>query len=308
MPTSTSLNFFSSSQHSPSSSSPATSRTPLHVTNTWSNSTAAMWNHVRISLHWNVDTGRFYSFKEPHADSSTTNSYSSLDKRTSKTNASAPVSADSSAATTATGGRNTNSTNYAADEDTILEQRHAQNKNKLLMLLQLEQVLADRGARQAQWQALKEEFFVALVRRQIQRATSSPKPSITTPLPKRTWRLNSTLLDLQEYYRKLDACIQELEDRNEIIELEGFKQLVIRELQERAEAKEQHRKHLQVVHGQLMQRFLMEEWRIREGWSNSHHDWIAISNEDSILANSTRLVEQDEDMDGSEWVLCEYYN
>jgi hypothetical protein len=193
-------------------------------------------------------------------------------------------------------------------------QRKSQQKNKVLMLLQLEQVAAERKSLREGWRILREEFFLEVFRSRI--------------LHRRTIRLRKfreideriqnqrrviakkPLLDLEEYYRKFDSCLEELHDRNEIMELEAFKQLVIREIEERAEAQKVYREHLKVVHGQLMQKFIVDELiqgglysgPARRRPRETLDEWIHISDD---IQDQRNTIPQNPG-EGSEWVVCDF--
>ena len=121
-----------------------------------------------------------------------------------------------------------------------------------------------------------------------------------------------SLRDLAEFYRKFDACIEELHDRNEIMELEAFKQLVIHEVEERAEALQQFRERLKIVHGQLMQKFIVDE--LIEGGLYAEpmqkkrqretlNEWVQVGEGIKGPGNnqiSENLAER------SEWVFCDF--
>lgn len=213
---------------------------------------------------------------------------------------------------------------------TAKDQHDSQKKNKVLMLLQLEQVLATRSAIQEKWDTLRTEFFVELVRRQLHRKQiRNQKIELLERMQRQRRRqiqMDSNILELEEFYRKFDICLEELHERNDIMELEGFKQLVIREVEERAEAVELFRERLKVVHGQLMQRFIVDE--LIEGGlydgpkrrkplprEEMLYEWVHVEDEDNYLPTTTttgvstiHFEEQvdDEEEEGSEWVVCDF--
>jgi hypothetical protein len=193
-------------------------------------------------------------------------------------------------------------------------QRKSQQKNKVLMLLQLEQLAAERTAIREAWRTLREEFFLEVFRsRIVHRRTIrlrtlgeideriQTQRSVVPGLP---------LLDLEEYYRKFDSCLEELHDRKEIMELEAFKQLVIREIEERAEAQQVFREHLKVVHGQLMQKFIVDDLiqgglysaRAQRRPRETLDEWIHIS--DDIQDQRNTIPRKPGE--GSVWVVCDF--
>jgi len=202
-----------------------------------------------------------------------------------------------------------------AAEQVVLEkrQRKSQQKNKVLMLLQLEQVLAQRSSLRQRRQILMQGYFVEVLRRRIKhrrtilfRKLEALDRRIKTK--RQQQQPEKQLLDLEGYYRKFDSCLEELHDRNDIMELEGFKQLVIREVEERAEALQIFQERLKVVHGQLMQKFIVDE--LIEGGLYSGprrpketlNEWIHISEDFSDQRNAISNSPEE----GSEWVVCEF--
>lgn len=194
-------------------------------------------------------------------------------------------------------------------------QRKSQQKNKVLMLLQLEQIAAQRTALREAWRVLREELFLEVFRsRIVHRRTIRLRKlrEIDERMQQERRGLpEQPLLDLEEYYRKFDSCLEELQDRNEIMELEAFKQLVIREVEEQAEAKQEFRERLKVVHGQLMQKFIVDELiqgglysgepTQRRPTRETLDEWIHIS-DDSDPRNT---IPQNPG-EGSEWVVCDF--
>ncbi len=194
-----------------------------------------------------------------------------------------------------------------------LRQRKSQQKNKVLMLLQLEQVTAMRTAMRNQWQTLRKDIFLEVAKRRTSQLKIQRLRRIQDLDDRiRTQRrviLNKSLVPLQEFYRKFDACLDELHDRNEIIELEAFKQLVIREVEERAEAVHDSRERMKIVHGQLMQKFIVKE--LIEGGLYSQptiidenlHEWIQVGDQ----CRGPIHVVTDSSDDRSEWVVCDFF-
>ena len=72
--------------------------------------------------------------------------------------------------------------------------------------------------------------------------------------------------ELEDFYVRYDDVMSELLDRMELIELHGFKQLVIQDLSERSVAVQSHQSRLQLVLRELMQKFVIDEL-IEEGYS-----------------------------------------
>ena len=222
------------------------------------------------------------------------------------------------------------------------KQRKSQQKNKVLMLLQLEQVTTQRILLKDKWRDIQRDLVIEVERRTTSRGSSYRIPLALDRIDQRTRprRLplsdsnnyndyNDRILDdLANFYRRFDACLDELHERNEIMDLEAFKQLVIREVQERAEALDKFRERLKVVHGQLFQKFIVdeliegglyhdtllmglaarrrvtpneiwnEEWiEIDEGPNHHHHQDVEEDPRNAIA---------DKPGEGSEWVVCDF--
>lgn len=206
-----------------------------------------------------------------------------------------------------------------SEQQRVLEkrQRKSQQKNKVLMLLQLEQVAMQRNAlRQSRRRMLRDELFVKVMQgrikhRRMVRLRKLEEMDARIQTRRRARTEEQPLRDLEEYYRKFDTCLEELEDRNEIMELEAFKQLVIREVEERAEALQVFRERLKVAHGQLMQKFIVDE--LIEGGlylrprrsKETLNEWIDI-NEDDIDHQRDASAPLNSSDDGSEWVVCDF--
>jgi len=168
----------------------------------------------------------------------------------------------------------------------IHEQRKSQQKNKVLMLLQLEQMTTEKHHIKDKWRRIRIQICTVIKERHERLQDDSPSSSQhfwkrfeeqqrqrrrSRLYPCRETKDNKNnsvthykeehciLQDLADYYRRFDLCLEELHERNEIIDLEAFKQLVIREVEERAEALHRFRERLKVVHGQLMQKFIIDE-------------------------------------------------
>lgn len=195
-------------------------------------------------------------------------------------------------------------------------QRKSQQKNKVLMLLQLEQVATMRATVRQRRRALREDLVQA-VGKSRKRKRRLPQLQRLRELDERieTHRkhvsLDKSLIDLAEFYRKFDACIEELHDRNEIMELEAFKQLVIREVEERAEALQKFRERLKIVHGQLMQKFIVDE--LIEGGlyieptqkkrqRETLNEWVKVG--EGIMGQRNQFSENSAER--SDWVFCDF--
>jgi hypothetical protein len=195
-----------------------------------------------------------------------------------------------------------------------MRQRKSQQKNKVLMLLQLEQVTSMRTRIKERWRELRTEVLAEVKRRQTyesQRTRIKNLETVDAQTRARSRRLpENPILALSEYYRRFDTCLDELQERNEIMDLEAFKQLVIREVQDRADALNKFRERLKVVHGQLMQKFIVEELiegglytgpsgrRPNEIWN----EWIEIDED----INDPRNAIAENPGEGSEWVVCDF--
>ena len=204
-------------------------------------------------------------------------------------------------------------------ESTMAVERHqrkSQQKNKVLMLLQLEQVAIMRAALRARKQALRQDVVQAVIKsrktkRRIPRLQKLRE--LDERIRKHRHRLSRerALLDLAEFYSKFDACIEELHDRNEIMELEAFKQLVIREVEERAEALQNFRERLKIVHGQLMQKFIVDELieggLYAEPTRKKRHremlnEWVQVDEG----SKGQRNQNSENSAERSEWVVCDF--
>ena len=203
-------------------------------------------------------------------------------------------------------------------ESTMVVERHqrkSQQKNKVLMLLQLEQVATMRATVRQRRRALREDLVQA-VSRSRKRKRRLPQLQRLRELDERieTRRkqvsLDKSLIDLTEFYRKFDACIEELHDRNEIMELEAFKQLVIREVEERAEALQKFRERLKIVHGQLMQKFIVDdliegglytEPTQKKRQRETLNEWVKVG--EGIMGQRNRFSENSAER--SDWVFCD---
>lgn len=203
-------------------------------------------------------------------------------------------------------------------ESTMVVERHqrkSQQKNKVLMLLQLEQVATMRATVRQRRRALREDLVQA-VSRSWKRKRRLPQLQRLRELDERieTRRkqvsLDKSLIDLTEFYRKFDACIEELHDRNEIMELEAFKQLVIREVEERAEALQKFRERLKIVHGQLMQKFIVDdliegglytEPTQKKRQRETLNEWVKVG--EGIMGQRNRFSENSAER--SDWVFCD---
>ena len=120
--------------------------------------------------------------------------------------------------------------------------------------------------------------------------------------------------ELATFYLRFDTCLAELFERNEIMDLEAFKQLVIREIQERGDSLNDYRERMKVVHGQLMQKFIVDEL-IEGGLYDSSSEPPCRRRENEIL---NEWIDIDQDFydprnaiaehpgDGSEWVVCDF--
>jgi hypothetical protein len=172
---------------------------------------------------------------------------------------------------------------------------------------ELREVTAAMTAARAKWPTVRRAFFVALWMREIRmRLTGQRKTKEESSTPRlKTKSMNEKLKNLEEFYRKFDAVVEELEDRTDLIELEGFKQLVIREIAERSEALRKFQERLKLVQGQLIQKFviddLVEEGLIplesssRDEMDEKVLDWEYVDNYSDLEGYQ----------DGSEWVICE---
>lgn len=206
-----------------------------------------------------------------------------------------------------------------ACESTMAMERHqrkSQQKNKVLMLLQLEQVATMRAALRERRQVLKQDLVQASIQRRKTKRIRSRLQRLRElderiQAKQRQSSIETYLLDLSEFYRKFDACIEELHDRNEIMELEAFKQLVIREVEERAEALQKFRERLKIVHGQLMQKFIVDELieggLYTEPMQKKRHretlnDWVQVG--EGI--NGQRNPAPANSAERSEWVFCDF--
>jgi hypothetical protein len=195
-----------------------------------------------------------------------------------------------------------------------IHQRRSQQKNKVLMLLQLEQVTSVRNSLRERWGELRKDV-IAEVERAKTNESYQNKIRKLQGIDERTWiqrrRLpENPILELAAYYRRFDACLHELHERNEIMDLEAFKQLVIREVQERAEALNKFRERLKVVHGQLMQKFIVDELiegGLFTGPSRRRpkeilDEWIEIDDD----LNDPRNAIAEKPGEGSEWIVCDF--
>ena len=235
------------------------------------------------------------------------------------------------------------------------------------MLLQLEQVATERTILKEKWRDIQRDLVAEVDRRTTTTGTTPRRQSHTTGQEEATsYRIsqqtldifdpqsrarrlspsldphlndqphphNSILDDLADFYRRFDACLDELHERNEIMDLEAFKQLVIREVQERAEALNKFRERLKVVHGQLFQKFIVDELiegglyhkndddhrmmglssaRRRRPNTNEiwNEEWIEIDerltlNHHDGLDDDPRNAIADKPGEGSEWVVCDF--
>ena len=228
------------------------------------------------------------------------------------------------------------------------------------MLLQLEQVATERTILKEKWRDIQRDLVAEVDRRTTTTGTTPRRQSHTTGQEEATsYRIsqqtldifdpqsrarrlspsldphlndqphphNSILDDLADFYRRFDSCLDELHERNEIMDLEAFKQLVIREVQERAEALNKFRERLKVVHGQLFQKFIVDELiegglyqknddqsaRRRRPNTNEiwNEEWIEIDerltlNHHDGLDDDPRNAIADKPGEGSEWVVCDF--
>lgn len=198
-----------------------------------------------------------------------------------------------------------------------IQQRKSQQKNKVLMLLQLEQISGERNVLRQRWIAIRQNLIVEALRRQTQESQRIIMGMIQA-LEERIW-INrhalpeNSIRELVAFYLRFDTCLAELHERNEIMDLEAFKQLVIREIQERGDSLNDYRERLKVVHGQLMQKFIVDE--LIEGGLYDSSELPSRRRQNEIL---NEWIDIDQDFhdprnaiaeypgDGSEWVVCDF--
>jgi hypothetical protein len=160
-----------------------------------------------------------------------------------------------------------------------------------------------------QWRALTQAVFIETANRKLKKRRSK-KLGKAKNLPSKKAQIESVeddplrFSDLEEFYQKYDVVMEDLDDRRELVELQGFKQLVIEELFNRSEAWQQFQLRVKLVQHELMQKFVIDEL-IEEGFiiapesSSSHNDdddeserleWVSVNGPYEFT---------------DEWVMCD---
>ena len=111
---------------------------------------------------------------------------------------------------------------------------------------------------------------------------------------------NTMLTSLQEFYEKFDLVVADLEDRQNLIEIEEFKQLVIQDLSDRSEALHEFKQRLPVVLQELMEKVVIHDLKHDGLLPNTPKrlkpllcdEWIELADDEPIA-------------DESDWILCD---
>lgn len=195
-------------------------------------------------------------------------------------------------------------------------QRKLQQKNKLLMLLQMDEVLEKRTKVRNQWRKIRLELFSTapqrrshdLVRVEKYRLMESRLHQKREEAAK---RLNPSIHSLAKFYEKFDLCLEELQERTEIEQLVGTKQLVNLDIINLTESRAKFQERLRNVHIELTQKLTVEcqpNGAFWEGHVESKSpneplfEWVNVENR-----NPRHNVSENDTSDKFfEWVVCDF--
>ena len=111
---------------------------------------------------------------------------------------------------------------------------------------------------------------------------------------------NPLLTSLEEFYVKFDLVVADLEDRQNLIEIEEFKQLVIQDLSDRSEALCEFKQRLPVVLQELMEKVVIHDLK---------HDGLLPNKPKRIkplLCDEWIELAEDEPIaDEADWIVCD---
>jgi hypothetical protein len=204
--------------------------------------------------------------------------------------------------------------------DCIRQERRTTKKNsqkktripppvEVLISKELKNRTDNRLSIRQQWRAVTQAVLIETANRKLKKRRPK-KLGKAKNLPSKKTRIESVeddplrFSDLEEFYLKYDVVMEDLDDRRELVELQGFKQLVIEELFNRSEAWQQFQFRLKLVQRYLMQKFVIDEL-IEEGFitapesSSSHDDdddeserleWVSVNSPSEFT---------------DEWVMCD---
>jgi hypothetical protein len=157
----------------------------------------------------------------------------------------------------------------------------------------------ERRETRTRWTNVSKEFLVELAKRRRRNRLSKwkkRKPAAKKPLARADD--DPLLASLEEFYGKFDLVIADLEDRQELIEIEEFKQLVIQDLCDRSDALLEFKRRLPFVIQELMQKVVIHDLK-HEGLlpyapkatkTLLCDEWIEVPDDESIAYETDWIV------------------